>query len=312
MNRQARTILLIFWLALPVIASAQPATPPLTGVLDLDVRSGLRQPASPNAPALPFPLDSIGNDHHAKSVWLAGGLSALLPGAGQLYADAPLWRTILYGTIEAAGWTVYGIYNARGNQATSDFQDYADAHWDVARYVDWIAANYQHWSSTDVDRTAAAAALATIYTSNDPSLPGWKRIDIAELHKLERAVTGGFSHTLPAHGDQQYYEELGKYVQYRAGWDDHDAMADTVIYDPARVTAHNLEYTADRRDANNLLGIAGTALGAVVLNHVVSLVDAALAARSYNASLRSTVRGELLPDGTRSTIVGLEIRIGFR
>ncbi len=30
----------------------------------------------------------------------------------------------------------------------------------------------------------------------------------------------GFTHKLPPHGDQQYFELIGKYYQYNPGWND--------------------------------------------------------------------------------------------
>jgi hypothetical protein len=187
-------------LILPGLALAQRSEP--TGILAVDLRNGLADEGAHAARAIPI---FSGEEQAKKSLWLAGGLSVIVPGSGQFYAEAPLWRTILYGAIEAAGWTAYALYTSKGNQATTDFENYADAHWDVSRYIAWIGDNYEKWSIEDVDRKAAAEALAAIYRSNDPSLPGWERIDIEQLHKLERSVRGGFSHTLPPHGDQQYY-----------------------------------------------------------------------------------------------------------
>lgn len=245
----------------------------------------------------------------SKKVWLATLLSATVPGAGQIYADAPLWRTILYGGIEATAWSLYFVYEAKGDKGLNDFQNYADAHWDVTRYVSWIADNYQRWSDQDVDKGAAAQALAAIYRSNDPKLPPWERIDFSQLNRLERAVRQSFSHTLPPHGDGQYYEEVGKYTQYRAGWDDHDAIGDTLAYDNSKVTQRNRDYTLAREQTNTYYDYATAAVGVLLLNHVASMLDALLQARSYNATVRASLHGALTP--TDSPYPELTVRINF-
>jgi hypothetical protein len=244
-----------------------------------------------------------------KSPWLAGLLSAAVPGAGQVYAHAPLWRTILYGGIEATAWTLSFIYNAKGDKGTDDFQNFADTHWDVTRYVSWIAQNYQRWPDEEVNKAQAAEALAAIYRSNDPNLPPWDRIDFAQLNKLERSVVKSFSHTLPAHGEQQYYEEIGKYTQYRAGWDDHDAVGDTLVYDNSKVTDRNRSYTASRAQTNRYYDYATAAVGTILLNHVVSMLDALFQTRSYNASIRAGLHGSLTP--LESPYPELTLRVGF-
>lgn len=297
-------------LSLPVEPQQSATATQPTGILALDIRAGLSEPSKPGSRAsLLFPEEIEGSSRH-KSIWLAGGLSALVPGTGQIYAEAPLWRTLLYGAAEVAGWTFYGLYNSKGKQATIDFELFANRHWSVTRYVSWIENNYTGWSDADVDKQAASEALAEIYLSDDVSLPPWERIDFEQLTKLEQAVKGGFSHTLPNHGAQQYYEQIGKYIQYRAGWDDHRSDGDTLIFDPSRVTARNREYVASRERANDLLGYAGSALWVLALNHVVSAVDAMLAARSYNISVRTDIKGEILPDGSTSYArsIGMTIR----
>ncbi len=246
-----------------------------------------------------------------KSVWLAGGLSLLVPGSGQIYSDAPWWRTVVYGAAEVASWAIYGIYQTKGTDATAEFEQFADQHWDVTRYIGWIEANYQQWSDQQIDKAAAAAALATIYRSNDPTIPPWERVDFEQLRKLETAVKDDFTHTLPNHGAQQYYEQIGKYVQYRAGWDDHIPDGDTLIYNPGRVTQQNHSYTRMRLDANDLLSYAQTGITIVAINHLVSMVDAALAAHAHNVKIKSEMKGMLLPNGAMEVVPMLAVGVRF-
>lgn len=246
-----------------------------------------------------------------KSVPLASALSALLPGAGQVYAEAPLWRTLLYAGIEAAGWTAYVMTSSRGRERTSEFESYAQQHWSLVRYIDWLGANYSHWSDTAVNKEAASEALAAVYTSTDLSKPEWERIDFVQLNRLEKAVRVGFSHTLPRYGHQQYYEQIGKYVQYRAGWDDHAGAADTAIYDPRFVTDRNDAYMDIRAEANDYLGYATAAIGGIIVNHLASLLDAALTARSFNASVRATIKGSIVPGGDEPLYAGVALNVRF-
>lgn len=240
-----------------------------------------------------------------RSVPIAVVLSALVPGSGQVYAGTPWWRPLLYGAIEVAGWIGYGVWTGEGNSETTRFQEFADRHWDVTRYVEWIRVHYPNWSDDDIDRAALEEALANVIISTDPALPPWQRVDFDQLNRIEDAVRNGFSHTLPRHGEQQYYEEIGKYIQYRSGWDDHPFTGDSLIFDPGFVTARNQDYTLQRKRANDLLAAADHAIAVIVLNHLISMVDAGIAAHGVNVSCAPVVLHSRAP----GTPVGFQVRI---
>jgi hypothetical protein len=275
----------------------------LTGTLALDL-----QLLDAPAPAeLQAPFDY--RPPPGKSVWLAGALSAVVPGSGELYAEAPLWKTLLFAGLEVAGWTTWAVYENQGDMATDDFEHYADQNWDVTRYIDWIAANYQHWDDDQVDKETIAQALQTVFLSTDPNREPWQRVDFAQLRRIESAVRDGFSHTLPDFGEQQYYEQIGKYTQYRAGWSDHAGEVDTLIYDNSFVTQRNRDYMDLRAEANRLLGIASTAVGVVVLNHLVSMLDAAIEANGFNTRIEAQLLNQgVLDDGELYGRVGVRVR----
>jgi hypothetical protein len=293
-------LLSLLLLLIPPALCAQEAER-LVGTIDADFRM--------LAPS-PDPFAEEGAAATEKSVPLAGVLSGVLPGAGQIYAEAPWWRAALYASLEAVGWTAFAVTSSRGAELTREFEGFADEHWSVVRYIEWLTMNLERWSDSAVNKDVARDALGRVYTSADPSRPAWERIDFEQLNRLERAVRGGFSHTLPRHGHQQYYEMIGKYVQYRAGWSDHRLDGDTLIYDPSRVTERNGLYMDRRAEANDYLGYASTALGGLIVNHLASLLDAVLTARDFNARVRAGLEGSLLPDAAvpyRTTLT-LDVR----
>jgi len=86
-----------------------------------------------------------------------------------------------------------------------------------------------------------------------------------------------FSHTLPSHGEQQYYELIGKYPQFDPGWDDGSGPVSETNISP-----HFKSYSLMRGYANDLYSKASTALVIVVVNHALSALDAAWSASRYN------------------------------
>lgn len=212
-----------------------------------------------------------------KSPLRAAAYSIVLPGAGEYYAES-YWRSAAFLGTEILLWVVYAVYDGKGDRQTSDFERYADQYWSVVRFANWVET---HGASLNPNPPPTG-----IVTSNDPNLPPWERVDWALLNAWEQHIGGvastGFSHRLPRRPDQQYYELIGKYLQYNMGWDD---------WDPARVdylTAMSEKF-ASYRDmrgrANDLYTIARTAGYLVVVNHLLSAVDAAFAASGFNKSV---------------------------
>ncbi len=218
---------------------------------------------------------------HRKSPYLAAGLSAVLPGAGEFYSES-YWKSALFIAIEATLWTVNIIYNNKGDEKTDFFKNYADEHWSAVYYAEWINANLKSLNG-DLD-----PSMYTISINPNTSLPPWERIDRDALNRTERAIgltepergTGrGFSHSLAPYGDQQYYEMIGKYLQFVHGWDETDFNTSTYL---DQVTQQLTLYAGQRGEANKFYNIASTAVTIVVLNHVLSALDAAWSAHSYN------------------------------
>ncbi len=210
---------------------------------------------------------------HHKSPFLAAGLSAVLPGAGEFYSES-YWKSALFVAAEAALWTVNIIYNNKGNSQTDFYKSYADEHWSVVRYAEWINANLTFISNGMLDPSKYAIPI-----NPNTSLRPWERVDWDALRHTENAIGGGFSHSLAPYGDQQYYEMIGKYLQFVHGWDETDFNIPTYL---DQVTSQLTWYAGQRGKANDFYNIASTATTIVVLNHVLSAFDAALSAHSYN------------------------------
>jgi hypothetical protein len=216
-----------------------------------------------------------------KAVFKAGLFSLILPGAGEFYAGS-YWKAALFFGIEVAGWTAYGVYSNKGDNADSDMKAFADIHWSEHKYwtkVYYTAAENGLWSGyPDIDQDGDHLIDDPYYT------PEY----IGILRELEGRPEMGYTHRLPETKTQQYYEMIYKYLhQFGNAWD--DALWDEYYsgyYD--KMTANMRTYRDMRNEMNDLYDAASTALNVVVINHVLSAIDAAWTARQFNRSV--TVR----------------------
>ncbi len=241
----------------------------------------------------PFYLQQQGEETVLKSPLRAAIYSALVPGAGEFYTES-YYRAGGFFLAEVALWAVYLINDSKGNDQTALFQRYADDHWSVVRYAEWIE-RYAAQLNPDV---TGCSGLVT----GPPHLPPWERVDWARLNACEEQIGrksgNGFTHRLPRRPEQQYYELIGKYPQYAGGWDDGTNIT------PSDVTSSNVsprfrEYAAMRGKANDYYNVASTMASIIVLNHMLSALDAAWSASQYNSkfSFESHLRPVLRSPG---------------
>ncbi len=214
-----------------------------------------------------------------KSPWLAGALSLGLPGAGEFYTES-YWKAAAFFAIEVAAWSVAYSSGRKGDRKTESFQDFANQHWNVKQYAEWSLAN-----ATIINPAVDISGINVF----DPS----GGMNWAQLNRLERAIGNWYSHTLPPFGDQQYYELIGKYPQYNQGWD--DTTSSTFNFgDP--VTQNFQFYAGERGKANDFYNTASTFVVIAVVNHILSAVDAAWSASSFN-KFQAEVGIQRLPSG---------------
>ncbi len=209
----------------------------------------------------------------------AGLFSAVIPGAGQLYTKN-YWQSAAFFGAEVLMWVIYATYEKKGDNQTNLFQNYADENWSVVTYAAWVNANFGE----------------AISIKPDQSLKPWERVNWNELNAAESAIGGnmaiqptGFTHQLAPHGDQQYYEMIGKYSQFGSGWSDAtgftkaDVLGDNGI---GNVSPEFLAYAKMRGDANSFYTIATTVSYVIVANHVLSALEAAWNASKLNHRIK--------------------------
>ncbi len=186
-----------------------------------------------------------------KSPMKAFVYSLVLPGAGQLYTGSKLKAVAFFG-LEVLSWSGYILYHGKGDDKTGIYEAFADAHWSEIRYGDFL---YLNWGVRDDD---------SVY--DDLGYPY-------------------FTHHLPDTKTQQYYEMIGKYDQFVFGWDDTDLPPDSGNLSRAYL-ANRHHYEGLRHDANVMYGRATASLVVVMVNHIISGAEAALAARRHNNKMQ--------------------------
>jgi hypothetical protein len=241
---------------------------------------------------------------HLKSPLAAAGMSLVIPGAGQAYTGS-YWKAGIMVCAEIAAITFAVAYTKKGDNKTTEFQNYADEHWSAVRYAEWIKAY-------GTDYSPDAAAIASAITINpDVSLPPWQRVNFAQINAWEaQTKTEGFSHLLPAYGEQQYYELIGKYIQFKFGWDGYKDVfgwtgdvPNSDGKDYFRFPLQMNDYSTNRGKANNYYNTAAVAVWAVVINHVTSALEAFFSTRSDNMHIiKSDVSFRLDQQGAQAFV----------
>lgn len=206
-----------------------------------------------------------------KSPFLAGLLSFVIPGAGQAY-NSEWWKTAIFIAVEAAVITAAVVYDGKGDDQTVFFENFADQHWSPSQYAQWTIEN-----ATTINPALTDEQVASYNIFQNGSV-NWN-----ELNALENAIGHWYSHRLAPLGDQQYYEMIGKYPQFAAGWDDFDLNEPYTYGDPLPSNFHY--YAGERGKANDFYSVAKTMVSITIVNHILSAAEAAWGASRYNKTL---------------------------
>lgn len=256
----------------------------LSGVLALDSKV---VDVSVQANQIKSPLDET---VAKKKPLVAAGLSLLLPGAGEFYSESYI-KSAVFLVAEAAAITVGLVYDKKGNDQTDFFQNYADQHWSAARYAKWVS---NPANTKNINAAIDPTKYNVFYTSG--------KVNWTELNRLESDLGSYFSHRLPYYGEQQYFELIGKYPQFNVGWDDFGDENTPFEYkaDRSNLTNNFKYYSVERGKANDFYNIASKAVIVVVANHLISAIDAAWSAHSFNKSIELHTSLEKFQNGFTS------------
>ena len=273
---------------------------------------------SPDFSAIPYSGSPVRSKK--RSVGAAFGLSALVPGLGQAYNKQWVKAGAAF-VMEAAIITSSILWRNEGNGLEQDYQLFAHASWDPAKYAAWLN-DY----STFINVTVNPIDVPTSIDFQNPQ--GWTDQEwqvvlsfFDQIQDVERQMyhveTGAaFSHTLPDFSEQQYYELIGKYYQFAPGWSDYPVWVDengnlTAAIDPSmtgsdgesrpNVSPTFFRYADDHAHANDVLRRASRVSGLLILTHMVSAIDAAISAKMHNdritpsLEIGSNAQGDIQP-----------------
>jgi hypothetical protein len=183
--------------------------------------------------------------------------SATVPGTGEFYAGSWIKGAAFLGA-EIALWIGYSKFTDKGNEWEAIFHDYANTHWSEPDY--WVAM-------------AQEAGMSGVTTSNYSDV-------LDELREYERL---NYSHGLHVEKDQQYYEMIGKYHQFKWGWDDYKEGDNPL-------TPNRDYYEGLRDNSNQEFHKASTCAMVILGNHVLSALDAAWTIGRANKKIRGSAQ----------------------
>lgn len=214
-----------------------------------------KEPDAVSTVSVPLNVDSA----KMKSPILGASMSAIIPGAGQIYAKSFI-KSAIFIAVEAGLWITYAVFQGKGNDQTESYENYANQNWNMRKYAQWL---------------------------KDQSFQGSEAINMSSDNYTLRLQVNycegiNFSHQLPPPGEQQYYEVIGKYQNYVTGWSTADVTSiNKNNYGSIKLSQVSY-YMDERQKANDYYNNGTTTLMVVILNHIASAVDGYLSVNSYN------------------------------
>jgi hypothetical protein len=215
-------------------------------------------------------LDSL--DINSKPSTLKPMIASLVvPGFGQYLNHSKWWKIAIFAGVEVAGIVGYISWTNKADDITKEYENWADNHWNMRRWVN-----------------DSAILLSDIQSGGYPNV---NDVRIDGSHHITIIVNGRYesSYILVENPNIEYvelrdwdfYEGVGKYDQFVAGWD--DAISNwEIIYKNIKngenelivMTPNKQRYLELRNDSNVLYKNAKFAASVLLFNHIFSALDA--------------------------------------
>jgi len=251
--------------------------------------------------------DSFEFDYE-KSPGKAFLMSAILPGAGELYSGAK-WRALAFAGVEVFSWVMYFNQKNRGEDLESQYMKFADENWSLSQLYQMGALGYQLTGLSGQHGEGFGSHSIYVeyngkeYEGNtlllDTALVGWESyINNGELTPVKT---------------RDYYENIGKYDQFAGGWSDFDIynkLADSVV----TVSKLRDKYLTQRKKSNDALKMATNFATVVMFNHLISAFHAQIAAKNYTSEDANRVSwhvGLLTDVRYKNPVRGVSLSLAF-
>ena len=250
---------------------------------------------------------TVEETNEKKNPFLAVFLSGVIPGAGQIYSGNYKRGGIFLG-IEIASLAYRSHYNKKGDDYVSQYKDFADEHWSFDKWIK-DATTFSNPSHPIYSAMINIEDNTYIYPYNNShhieiELNGntYKTNSNSFKNDYTSACNYAINNNLPCVEpdnnpnffanvvvlkDHHFYEGIGKYDMFFAGWDDTEECEEETInengncswefdsnYDTVAMSENKRYYQYELRDkANKNYDFAENALSLIFINHALSLFD---------------------------------------
>ncbi len=222
-------------------------------------------------------------------------MSLVIPGLGQAYVGSYA-RGIAYAAIDVGlmiGWHHYVV--TKYDRQVSRYQVFADSNWRQSRYETEITQNpktagktpaefkkmsehresycdaIQIGSSSDLKKACTDLNMQSFKEYNDANI---STDSVSQLRSNFKDTRG-------------FYELIGKDQEFFAGWSD----VKNIVYTDSSISGSSDlrdTYVSMRKTATDYSRLQAYFLGGIVINHIVSAIDAGLSAHYHNKALYQT------------------------
>ena len=236
-------------------------------------------------------------------------LSLVIPGSGQLYVGGSTFtyaRGVVYLALEAAlwgSWYYYSVY--KYDKQVDKYKNYAKKHYSIGRYEsemrDLYNADGLNYESEFRRRYLGSRESfcegifgdATRHGCYDRDKLYHNDVDYVNDFVADPKSLGEEMKTVKMDNASEVYQLIADNA-YVLGWDDVEdpAVATALdLEDPNSATvglgksARQKEYRSLRSKANDYADMQAWFFGGLILNHIVSAVDALFTANAHNKTL---------------------------
>lgn len=246
-------------------------------------------------------------------------LSLLVPGAGQMYiggTTATYVRGGVYMALEVLLWSGWGYFTIhKYNQQVDKYKNFAKAHYSIGRYESAMHDLY----NTDADlygqefsnrymgtRKSFCEAIygnanhggcyheKGLFRDDQTHLTNFPKPKETSDEKEKTNLAVEMKNFGRSFNNESEVFQLISEGAYVRGWDDvqNEALAINLgLEDPNSETVplgeseNMMKYRDMRNDANDYADLQAWFIGGLILNHIISAVDAALTANAHNKVL---------------------------